>query len=782
MTIEVTISAEPRGGLKLIDKIPAHRPCRLEGRNGIGKTATIKLLSLAVGEQPYADDPAAWESLRRLLPDGATVTFAGLAGDLTANLTLTPSMWPEQPYADIGNLLGNLTVNGEPRPASELATLVTIHHLSGTERLIDTLKGRITEYETSLSVVHSRLKSLTATREEVGELADRLEYISPKHDESERDLVATLSTSRDRNRAQAIEVRRRLTTVHRGLSLHAMLQDSDFQEHARTLADSIATAERARAEAKDLDVLIEGILAELDSGDKAQRLLASAERKLNALIRKRNARMARLHTLSQQLAAHDLPLTTEKGTLDSALVSQMAEEARAKCRQLEWRHRQSQMSDAQRRLHNELSVALDLAMESGLAQFSIVVVNDVEVTVEELARALTDPASTTATTPEDVDVAQDLASLLEEAATLLREQEAFVAAYDEEEQRVAQLREDTPEQDDLRVRLADTMSRRDAAESEALFATQIIGRLQARGVTKDGADAADAELTEILSGEDLEDAAELQPRTMDLTAELSHLDAQIDQAIAELSEVERRQASRQLRRREMQLAVTSEPSLAWLRTPGDESTPGDPADNPTWWLTAAERAHLFAERLDRLVTEVAALEFAASTDKAPSAHRRAIESVVEQDALADFAEPAIRDALFDGGEALSVDLQRKTIAWSSLSGARQEKPLSTFSSGQQALGFIRARLRQLADQKAGDRIVFLDEFGAFVAADRRHPLAELLKRDQLAALSDQVVIVLPLQVDYGAQLDDVTGPLKERYAARAASINAHGYFTEEFDE
>ncbi len=782
MTIEVTISAEPRGGLRLIDRIPAHRPCRLEGRNGIGKTATIKLLGLAAGEQPYADDPAAWDSLRKLLPDGATVTFAGLDGGLTATLTLTPSTWPEQPYADIGNLLGHLTVNGEPRPASELATLVTIHHLSGTERLIDTLKGRITGYETSLSVVHSRLRSLTATREEIGELADRLEYISPRHDESERDLVATLSTSRDRGREQAADVRRRLSTVHRGLALHAMLQDSDFQEHARTLADSIAIAEGARKEAEELDVLIEGILAELDSGDKAQRLLASAERKLNALIRKRNTRLARLHTLSQQLADHDVPLTNEKGTSDSALVSQMAEQARTRYRQLEWRHRQSQMSDAQRRLHNELSVALDLAREAGLAQFAIVVLNGAEVTVEELARALTDPASTTATTPEDVDVAQDLASRLEEAATLLREQEAFVATYDDEEQRVAQLREDTPDQDDLRVRLADAMSRRDTAEAQALTATQTIGRLQARGVTKDGADAAHAELDEILASESLEDAAELHSLAMDLTAELSHLDEQVDQAIAELSEVERRQASRQLRRREMQLAVATEPSLAWLHPPGDESTPGDPVANPAWWLSAAERAHVFAERLDQLVTEVAALEFAASTDKVASAHRRAIESVVEQEALADFAEPAIRDALFDGGEALSVDLQRKTITWTSPSGARQEKPLSTFSSGQQALGFIRARLRQLADQEAGDRIVFLDEFGAFVAADRRHPLAELLKRDQLAALSDQVVIVLPLQVDYGAQLDDVTGPLKDRYAARAASISAHGYFTEEFVE
>src|SRR5436309_2392499 len=108
MAIDVTIEAVPEGGLKVIPHIPALRPCRLEGRNGIGKSVAIRLLSLASGTQPYAGDDGAWKSLRNLIGP-ARVTLKGLSGPAAvAELQFTPNLWPEVPPLEIGDWVGQL--------------------------------------------------------------------------------------------------------------------------------------------------------------------------------------------------------------------------------------------------------------------------------------------------------------------------------------------------------------------------------------------------------------------------------------------------------------------------------------------------------------------------------------------------------------------------------------------------------------------------------------------------------------------------------------------------
>jgi hypothetical protein len=154
--------------------------------------------------------------------------------------------------------------------------------------------------------------------------------------------------------------------------------------------------------------------------------------------------------------------------------------------------------------------------------------------------------------------------------------------------------------------------------------------------------------------------------------------------------------------------------------------------------------------------------------------------VIEADALAELSAEPIADALFDSGTVRRVNLDEESITWTTPSGETRTRPLAAFSSGEQALGFMRARLQQIADQPTTDRLVFLDEFGAFISADRRRPLAELLTSDELRALAEQVVVVLPLQSDYAMELDQTTGDLHEIYTQRARAVAEHGYFAEEF--
>lgn len=778
MTVEIRIHAKPTGGLSLIDHIPALRPCRLEGRNGIGKSAAIKLLSLAAGNQPYADDAAAWRSLREHLPDDTEITFTGLSSASAATIRLVPSRWPDLPSSDIGDDLGVLVVDGKTRPASELADLVKVHHLAGTERLADTLSGRVAAYRNALAVEQARLEALEPARAALGKLADELEFLAPTQVEADRQANEQRITERDNARSQATDLRKRLATLHKGLALHALLQDIDFQERASELTDAIKGSAEARKLAEELDRVVESAIEKLDAGTKAQRKLAAAERKLNGLLRKRNARLSRLNQLTQQLKPKGIELAGDVPA-DIDAVADAAQSALDDYRKVERRYRQSLMTDSQRRLHNELLLMLEDAALGGLSDFAIVHLHDLDVTVGELAAALTAPAPQEGIASDEVAEAEQYADRLSDAVSLLREQAEFESNVAEIESTLEELRKETPEQDQLKADLAKAMEQRDAAEEKALRLTQRIGQLQAEGVTEEGAAAARRDLMQILRDETITEN-ELQGRIDEMAARLTELTDLLETAQTEIAAIEERQTRRVVKRRTLELRVANEADLAWLHAPGSEA--GSIDINPDlWWQTASDRARKFTDRLDALVAEVAALHYASGSSNR-SKYRSTIVTIVEKDAVADFTEPAIREALFDGGMPVAVDLQKGTITWDTTAGVRLEKPLSTFSSGEQALGFIRARLRQLADAPAGDRIVFLDEFGAFLAADRRHPLAELLKGDQLASLSDQVVIVLPLQVDYRAQLDEVTGALKDKYERRAESIDRHGYFTEVFDE
>ena len=189
---------------------------------------------------------------------------------------------------------------------------------------------------------------------------------------------------------------------------------------------------------------------------------------------------------------------------------------------------------------------------------------------------------------------------------------------------------------------------------------------------------------------------------------------------------------------------------------GDES--GGPWADDEWpdatWQGLADHVSRFKNTLDRLVAAVGGLEDTAArpvSTLAATPMDSAVKSVVEEEALKELSARPIVDALFDGGTLTRVSLDKgeSTITWHTPEGESRTRPMSAFSSGQQALGFMRARLQQIADETHSDRLVFLDEFGAFISAEQRRPLADLLTSSELQALTDQVVVVLPLQADYG---------------------------------
>lgn len=121
--------------------------------------------------------------------------------------------------------------------------------------------------------------------------------------------------------------------------------------------------------------------------------------------------------------------------------------------------------------------------------------------------------------------------------------------------------------------------------------------------------------------------------------------------------------------------------------------------------------------------------------------KRWVESLVE----GLLSQDVLRRELFEQTEAVEYDLATRSVIWKSQDGRRRRRPLEAFSSGEQVFAYTRAKLESLRtlSETAEYVLVFLDEFGAFVARDRFAQLVRYVQTDVLGTIADQVVVMLP---------------------------------------
>jgi hypothetical protein len=147
-----------------------------------------------------------------------------------------------------------------------------------------------------------------------------------------------------------------------------------------------------------------------------------------------------------------------------------------------------------------------------------------------------------------------------------------------------------------------------------------------------------------------------------------------------------------------------------------------------------------------------------------------------------FDDEGVREALL-GPDAVdvSVDLGNRQVSWNA-NDERRTKPIEGLSSGQRAFAFTQARLA-LLQQQAGtsaNRLIALDEFGAFVSTNRIRDLAGYLQRWRDAHPSDQILVILPANQDYAALARASEGEQAKRFARMARQLNKREWFVEEF--
>ncbi len=779
VAIEVEITPRASGGLRIISGIPANRPCRLEGRNGIGKSVAVRLLALASGKQPYAADPSSWLSLRELVGN-TEIALTGLTGGVNrAVLRLTPERWPERPTSEVGTWLGEVTLDGGPASPDQLFDLLDVVHLIGTERLGDTLAQQSDRFLVALQGTSRRLRELEEQRAILGEIEEEVRFLSPERARAE--VAARMQDERQANqiRERLKPKQQKVVELQKAAALVALIDagaEGGRDEEIRSIREQLP---RAEAELQRLEAELETAVKALSEGSRAQRAVARQERKLTDLRRQQEQALSRLAELAPRLVALDVEPSAEMLSPEAEVkLASSLDEAVAHRKMLESQLFRSRMTEAQREVYDELRVVLDSALHNGLSEFVLFRLHGQGVSVGELAEAITSPPESETPASEVLREAVALESDLQETLKIYRDRPRQTESVDQVSRELARLRSGVKAHDRQQDLVEAARRTRDAASDQVRALALRLGALNRSGLGEAGLRDAEDQVGAVLHtyGIERDDlSGELTMAQADARRDEETLtDTQNAIAAALESAARRRVAKRNLAQK-----IYGDPQLSWLREIAGLSEAETEMNDGRWQVTAERLTHIRSV-VSQLVRDVEGLEDVAKSGGHEGRFGEALRSLIERDALADLSDPPIATALFDGGDLTDVDLRNATVTWTLGSGEVRTRPLSAFSSGEQALGFMRARLRQVADSGSANRLVFLDEFGAFIAADRRRPLAELLAGNELEELSSQVVVVLPLQVDYEAELEQTTGELRELYESRARQITERGYFTEVF--
>jgi hypothetical protein len=131
--------------------------------------------------------------------------------------------------------------------------------------------------------------------------------------------------------------------------------------------------------------------------------------------------------------------------------------------------------------------------------------------------------------------------------------------------------------------------------------------------------------------------------------------------------------------------------------------------------------------------------------------------------------------LFPKGHDISVDVAGMAVEWTA-EGERKTRPMAAFSSGQEALAYTRARMASLdsGTVEAANRLIALDEFGAFIAADGMRRLSGYLLDRHKEFPRDQVVVVRALR----QEIQGAPDPADKVTADQWRQLQQRGYLTE----
>lgn len=783
---QIASDGHVRNGLQVIEEVPDHRLCLIEGANGVGKSVAVQLFELISGSVPAAlSAPPVWESFKGNLGHTA-VEIQNMAGGTTARVQFTPEHWPTAPAETVTDDFGIVTIDDQPATMSRLAELLEVTTIRGDESLQDTVRGHIEQVEADLNHTTSTVRDRANETDEfiaefssdwvradpsmVGTHNTRLEELTSDLEAAQARLREAERTAADLDRA--LEIGRKLSSADADVQ-SLLQQQATLKQQVAEYTATISTLEED-AEAAEATLAAQG-------GSSAQ--LSAAEKKLRM---RQTRRSTQVRELAQLTVRNDLPA-------DLSVVVDALKDARTVYTRLS---KEIDSIDRGRRTQDALKRLIPFLDATGVARSEdvLMVIDDGQYTGTQVrdgfsrrSKEISDspqPDEAVATLKEmeaikrrltaltafkdAIDNLQRTDELVTEAETELRQAQKKSAGATKA---AATLR-------DIHEQLATAQGNLTAAHQKSVVLQEQIGLSGVSSATE-----ARAALTALLSTLGL-DESELD--TAQTTAARNFRTAADDvEHIREAMTVTQRSADESLTHISTLIAeVSSSPSYAWLRKSLSPQQLDDVADDNLQTfavvrdvvLNASEAVFDAVKELEGLA-RLAHLLAGSKLSKSDAAQLEQPLGAPMARALGESLRLAlntdsIRTRVFGGLSVIRLDLQGQVIVLAG-DGREERRAMSAFSTGERAFAFTQARIKDLVPSPKPNRLLVLDEFGAFISADRMSDLRDFL--DTLEDIADQILIILPLQVDYEKELEDTRGQLRIRYEERIRQLAARSY-------
>ena len=788
------IRPDVRDGLKVIKLIPNIPTCMIEGRNGVGKTVAVQLLELISGSIPndFVRRPALWFSLRDRLGN-TSVELSDLRADKKLSVTFTPEAWDDAELPlTTGDWLGRATIDGVPASIAACASLLSVTRISGDEDLEVTLRRRVDTLSGHLSMGAIRVRQRgDLVAERLADIVPDLLRADPTEIERDSELLGRVEGQLAEVRDLASAADDRLRHLLRAIETKRQLDAAGQEE-----LDLLTTRDRLLAQIADLNGRLveqedeaEAAEAAYSTEGDAQNNLALAER----LLRHRRARHA---NLQREITALGAALSFD---LKTGSAGAMAELARgdAELEDLTNRYRSLDSTHLVRDLITEVIPPLHAAQDEIRDQILIRMIEG-GLTVSETLAGVTARRTELADQPEPEQL-RELAAQIDDVKRRQGDLRRLLDAYESEHvqsERVGQA-EAEAQQAAQQAEQASEAARRSREANQAVGATQqtlteayaelasVQQQIGSAGATSKEDAAADLASALRQLGMDESQLGTAEPAARTALAEADHKLAEVE---ASASAIRRRLTVRQA---DVDLAITrirTNSQYRWIldATPDLLGQLDDPDQKygvfgavRSALINASESAYNAANLLSSLVG-IAESFFDTDTVRANGPGelvqtlRPGFESVLGQRLQDALNSESIRTAIFDGAEVIGVEAGTDRLTLRDSKGDISRRSMDAFSSGERAFAFTQARIADLEPSNKPNRLLVLDEFGAYVAADRLPDLATFLATET-QDVADQVIVILPLHVDYEAEIGETRGELRARYEERLSQIESQGY-------
>lgn len=796
--MKISIQAPEADRVAIVGEIVVGQTTLLEGYNGVGKSTLIRILQACLGHIPYAGNMRAWDSLRESL--GSTeVQIDDLHNSDRIRWKFDTRGWVNRAGSPTDDWFDVIEINGVASSLDAVRSKIAIYRLSGDQDIVESFANSVEANRASVETAIAHLEDAsespwpdaTDLLDELIELTGIASFDQLATDER---LVADARDEVSKAESELGDCDSRIAAIDSLISTQLELDElRDAEPRMRSRLAQIS-AELPPAETGRNSILkalqARASAAALGEGEKTA--VANAERNYSRNMG--HLSDAELE-LSELLAT--LGLAADASDLDAALDAEMSELAEL-TNARDAIDRVPAVTELVRKLRLDVAkaVAADLATERVLP---VAYTRDPSATSLHAALNVRQDELLTETHAQ----ATELDVRIEEAAkklAMLRSVPRAIATADryrkladKHQSRLTELASSeylaaSQEYEQLKKSLVDADNDLLRLQTEQ---ARLVRQLSLLGGGSDFA-ILTARVEQLRSSLPLADGIEPFELRGDTLAQRDVLAARAQVALQSLEDAIRTRDSRLGAIESARAALATSDQFAWVRAaspefvPALDELPERSALKMSSLFQRAQTANDVAQQYrNDLISVSQALDTIAKRlrgqEQTADAFVGELRNWFETQFSAYFDSPAVRSVMLpESASEVQVNLELGRVVWRE-GTATQSRVFDAFSSGQQAFAYARAQLGIIdaEENQSRTRLICLDEFGAFLSADRRIELVEYLHERSKQFENDHVLLVLPVRIDYQDAASSALGADRERFSAIDEQLRANGYFFEE---